>query len=329
MLRAVDAAVRPRAEEKGVKFRLKATRDVAPSDAVGDRARLEQVALQLCENALRFTKEGEICIEMTVAPDADGGGSSKGGDEPESYRLVLAVIDSGVGIKAEQQSTLFSSFARNKASGSSHSFASSRSASQVTGRHCHHHHHHHPLTTTTTTTLSPPPHLSASQEARINELEKDPPPVDPLKAAGGVARGGGAGLGLAICRGVLHLMGGEISVHSEYGRGSRFEATFVLGRGGGNDGGRKSPAAKEEAPTFTISTPSLRILVVEDDDLNWWVVCSMLERHGHRVRRARDGAEAVETVADVLQVTGRHRHRHRHRQHHHHHRLHALTASTL
>ena len=34
-------------------------------------------------------------------------------------------------------------------------------------------------------------------------------------------------------RGVLHLMGGEISVHSEYGRGSRFEATFVLGRGGG------------------------------------------------------------------------------------------------
>ena len=132
-------------------------------------------------------------------------------------------------------------------------------------------------------------------------MEKDPPPVDPLKAAGGVARGGGAGLGLAICRGVLHLMGGEISVHSEYGRGSRFEATFVLGRGGGNDGGRKSPAAKEEAPTFTISTPSLRILVVEDDDLNWWVVCSMLERHGHRVRRARDGAEAVETVADVLQ----------------------------
>ena len=95
MLRAVDAAVRPRAEEKGVKFKLKATRDVAPSDAVGDRARLEQVALQLCENALRFTKEGEICIEMTVAPDADGGGSSKGGDEPESYRLVLAVIDSG------------------------------------------------------------------------------------------------------------------------------------------------------------------------------------------------------------------------------------------
>ena len=100
MLRAVDAAVRPRAEEKGVKFKLKATRDVAPSDAVGDRARLEQVALQLCENALRFTKEGEICIEMTVAPDADGGSSSKGGDEPESYRLVLAVIDSGVGIKA-------------------------------------------------------------------------------------------------------------------------------------------------------------------------------------------------------------------------------------
>ena len=143
MLRAVDAAVRPRAEEKGVKFRLKATRDVAPSDAVGDRARLEQVALQLCDNALRFTKEGEICIEMTVAPDADGGGSSKGGDDPESYRLVLAVIDSGVGIKAEQQSTLFSSFARNKASGSSHSFASSRSASQVTGRRCHHHHHHH------------------------------------------------------------------------------------------------------------------------------------------------------------------------------------------
>ena len=44
------------------------------------------------------------------------------------------------------------------------------------------------------------------------------------------------------------------------------------------------------------------MLVVEDNELNSWVVCNMLEAHGHTVERAFDGTEAVEAMAEQLQA---------------------------
>ena len=63
----------------------------APGGIVGDAARLRQVLLNLLSNAVKFTEEGEVVIDV----DAEPKGAS-------SYRLVLAVRDTGIGIPLDR-----------------------------------------------------------------------------------------------------------------------------------------------------------------------------------------------------------------------------------
>jgi CheY-like chemotaxis protein len=103
-------------------------------------------------------------------------------------------------------------------------------------------------------------------------------------------RSAGTGLGLAICARLAALMGGDLRVNSEPGRGSEFTFTF-----------RAEPAAPPvldaapaEAPAAQVSQPSLRILVAEDNRVNQMLIRQVLERSGHEVVLARNGREAVE-----------------------------------
>jgi PAS domain S-box-containing protein len=103
-------------------------------------------------------------------------------------------------------------------------------------------------------------------------------------------RHGGAGLGLALCRRLLALMGAHLTVDTEPGQGADF--TFVLPLHS------TGPLPAEEAPPVKeIEAHPLRVLLAEDEPVNQMAARLLLERLGHQVSCANDGEEALEALA--------------------------------
>ena len=107
----------------------------------------------------------------------------------------------------------------------------------------------------------------------------------------------GTGLGMSITRSLAALMGGEIQVESEPGKGSRFTVVLPLPSA---EPGQDEPAAeaaaraaaRPDAGAFTLE--GLSLLLAEDNEINMEITTEMLAARGVRVAQAFDGAEAVE-----------------------------------
>jgi PAS domain S-box-containing protein len=103
---------------------------------------------------------------------------------------------------------------------------------------------------------------------------------------------GGAGLGLAICRELVHRMGGDIGVTSRPGQGAVFCFTIRL----------EQPSADEPASTGALSgllpasSSPRRVLLVEDTPINAEVAVEILCEAGYVVEVVVDGLQAVEAV---------------------------------
>ena len=155
-----------------------------PEAIIGDSTRLRQVLLNLMNNAVKFTEEGEVFLRAgtTDANTAVG----------ENCAICFSVQDTGIGIPADRLDRLFQSFSQ----------------------------------------------VDASTTRRF----------------------GGTGLGLVICRRLVALMGGDISVQSEWGKGTTFH--FIV----------SMPVA--ESPRrihFNEAKPALeskRLLMVDDNATN-------------------------------------------------------------
>lgn len=105
-------------------------------------------------------------------------------------------------------------------------------------------------------------------------------------------RHGGAGLGLAISKRLIDLMGGSMQVSSRMNEGTEFVADVPLEEAAPTSeaAGQSGPVADE---TFAGMHP-LRILVAEDDRVNSKLIVTMLRKFGFQPLSADDGLAAVE-----------------------------------
>src|SRR5690606_14252677 len=103
-------------------------------------------------------------------------------------------------------------------------------------------------------------------------------------------RFGGTGLGLAISHGLIDRMGGHISVESEPDVGSVFTVEVRLPL----DHHQHAPHALGEERQVMVHLPGVRILLVEDNDINVDVAQAMLCSMGAAVTVVANGAEAVD-----------------------------------
>jgi PAS domain S-box-containing protein len=105
----------------------------------------------------------------------------------------------------------------------------------------------------------------------------------------------GAGLGLAISKQLVSLMGGAITAASEEGRGSIFSFTAEFAQG--------DPAAaraKRLSPPLAPSGKSLRILLVDDSPINRKVAELHLHKMGYDVASADSAAQALELLKSLI-----------------------------
>lgn len=123
-----------------------------PDNLIGDSFRLRQVILNLAGNAIKFTREGKVCVSVKKSDAIP--------EDPNKLLLEFCVSDTGIGIEKDKLGLIFDTF---------------------------------------------------------------------CQADGSTTRKfGGTGLGLSISRQLIHLMGGEIWVTSDYGSGSNFSFTISV-----------------------------------------------------------------------------------------------------
>jgi PAS domain S-box-containing protein len=180
----------------------------------GDPTRLRQVLLNLIGNANKFTEEGGVTVNVHQSKSLSG-----------DISLRFEVVDTGIGIAAEDQHRLFHAFV----------------------------------------------------QAESNTTRKF----------------GGTGLGLAICKQLVEAMGGVIWVDSEIGEGSTFTFTCPSSAG---DPIQADLTVSESSAHEMEALPPLSILIAEDNPTTQMLVKSMLERDGHTVVTADNGALAVEAA---------------------------------
>ncbi|MFZ2986577.1 response regulator [Ideonella sp.] len=105
VLQKVTVIVGQRAQEKGLELLLNTATDV-PAMLVGDPLRLQQVLINLCNNAVKFTDQGEIVVVTVKALVTDD----------QHITLRFSVRDTGIGMSADQLDALFRPFAQLDAS---------------------------------------------------------------------------------------------------------------------------------------------------------------------------------------------------------------------
>ncbi|MFP3156220.1 ATP-binding protein [Lachnospiraceae bacterium ZAX-1] len=208
-----------------------------PTTLLGDRLRLQQVFINVMDNAYKFTQSGSITVRVDVSDRSQNG-----------MMIDFTVEDTGIGMNEAQMNKIFSAFSQ----------------------------------------------------------------VDNTSTR----KYGGTGLGLALTQQVIKLMGGKISVSSEVGKGTcfTFSCPFepaedtegsldVDGKGvklkgvDGKDVKPKDADVKDDGDNAVLQ--GMRVLLVEDNEINIMIATELLDNVGIDVTIAENGKEALERLDEA------------------------------
>ena len=221
------------ASNKGVEMTVHVEPNV-PIVIMGDSQRLQQILVNLMNNAVKFTSKGFVRLKVSLRhPDAPE--KPLPGDAPVPHMddgrvlIGMQVQDTGIGISPEQMKLIFTPFVQ--------------ADSSITRRY------------------------------------------------------GGTGLGLSISRRLASMMGGDISVSSEEGKGSTFDVVvrvFEAPEGEGIIDER--PRVKIDSAAARAKLRGKTVLLVEDNAINQEIGQAMLEQFDLKVSVAGNGLEAIAAV---------------------------------
>ncbi len=226
LINEVESTSRPLAAKNTNAFVVE--RDSELGTIRADVTKLRQAIFNLLSNASKFTQNGQITLRAGRQQRADG------------EWITIAVVDTGVGISANQQNALFSNFAQAN------------------------------------------------------------PTI--------VAKFGGTGLGLSLSQNLCRLMGGQITLESEIGKGSTFTINLPVQRAEalGDDllenavaDGRSRKAGYQGLSSPAVSGRQERILVVDDDHAFLELAERLLQKEGYSAI-ATDAPESVLQIARTV-----------------------------
>ena len=209
VLENVASLIAEKTTAKGLELVFDVDRNV-PLRLIGDPLRLGQILINYSNNAVKFTKQGEIDIVIRLKEQTE-----------RDVLIYCAVTDTGIGLTEEQMGRLFQSFSQADA--------------------------------------------STTREF------------------------GGTGLGLAISRNLAELMGGEVGVDSQPGKGSTFWFTARMGKGVGQP--RKLALSGD--------LHGKRVLVVDDNDNARLVLGDLLGNMSFQVDQVESGLAAISAVGSA------------------------------
>ena len=217
LLNSIESMMKPQAENKSIQFKI-IEKSNLPARICSDPTRLHQCILNLINNAIKFTDQGHVYMNVSLH------------DRNNQPFIRFDIEDTGIGIPQDKQEAIFGAFT----------------------------------------------------QADGNTTRKY----------------GGTGLGLAVTKQLAELLGGEVTVSSEVGKGSTFSLTIPAGVDVTKqpllDRYNKAEIAKQENDKPQQIRFSGCCLVAEDVLANQMVIKRLLEKTGLEVVIANDGKEAVE-----------------------------------
>ncbi|MBO4243271.1 MAG: response regulator, partial [Clostridiales bacterium] len=101
MLSEIVGSLWIRAKEKNLDFKINVAPDV-PAELMGDEVRIKQILMNVLNNAIKYTKEGSVSLNV----------SCEKAEDSDTYKMIYSVADTGMGIKKEDIPYLFTAFKR-------------------------------------------------------------------------------------------------------------------------------------------------------------------------------------------------------------------------